>query len=64
MWTYGTLRIRKVVTGGYWVSDAPYTHRNIRIPRIVLWTISRNGIKIRTTVSFSRAREIANLLSQ
>lgn len=68
MWTYGTLRIRRIVTGGYWIYCKNLhdgrLFKDLFIPKIVLWTISRNGIKLRTTVSFNRARRMAKLFSQ
>lgn len=68
LWIYGTLRIRKIVTGGYWIYlSSPYPNLNSRdryIPKIIIWTISRNGIRLRSTVSFHRARKIAKLFSQ
>jgi len=68
LWMYGTLRIRRVITGGYWIYfSAPYPNLEVRdthVPKIVIWTISRNGINLRSTVSFYRAREMVKLFSQ
>lgn len=62
LWSYGIIEIKRIITGGYWIYDR--YNRDIYVPRIIYWRISRNSIKLRSTLTFQFARKIVKKFSQ